>query len=143
MSNLSGFAQDCRKASKDLRFLPRDLKRQLASDIRTDVAQPLATRISGAARGSYGRVLAPQVKARSQANPTIAVGGGRRLVSGGATGRDLVYGTEFGGGRSKRTRQFVRNKAPFIFPTIGRSGGWVLDRFADIVDRVLGRVSDG
>jgi hypothetical protein len=69
-------------------------------------------------------------------------------VSGGAGPRQLVYGTEFGGGsrltavpRSRRrrgyrvhsTRQFARNRRPFIFPTITQQLPAVLDEYAEIV----------
>lgn len=153
MADLDAFARDCMTASKQLRRIPADLRRALASDVKTEVAAPLAAKISAAASGSYGRALAPQVKARASADPQIVIGGTKRIASGGASGRQLIYGTEFGGGsrvtaiptrpgrrghRRRTTRQFIRQHRPFVFNTIGRNGGWVLDRFAHIVDSVLG-----
>lgn len=159
MSDLDAFARECKTASRQMRRLPKDLKKALASEVQSEVAAPLAQRISGAAGGGpWGGALAGAVKARKLADPTIVIGGGRRLVSGGASGRQLVYGREFGGGkrvtaipagnghkgyRRKSTRQFARNHKPFVFSTIGASGGWVLDKFADVVDKVLGGVGDG
>lgn len=152
MSDLAAFAAECDAASKSMRRLPKDVRRALASDVKTEVAAPLADKIGAAARGPYGRVLSAATKARVSADPQIVVGGGRRVVSGGATARQLVYGTEYGGGgrvtavpagrghkayRRRSTNQFRRGPYPFVFPTIGREGEWVLDRFADIVLKAL------
>ena len=113
-------------------------------------------------------------KARAGADPTIVVGGAKRVVSGGASPRQLVYGVEWGANANtmrtvnrrkmfgsdglgrvttreraeaashgqtifKRhaTRQFLGKKSPAVFPTIKKSGGWIMDRYADIVDDVL------
>lgn len=151
MSDLAAFAAECDAASKSLRRLPKDVRRALASDVKSEVAAPLADKIGAASRGPYGRVLAAATKARASADPQIVVGGARRVVSGGASARQLVYGTEFGGGgrttavpagrghkayRRRSTNQF-RRAYPFVFPTIGREGEWVLDRFADIVLKAI------
>jgi hypothetical protein len=63
-----------------------------------------------------------------------------------------VFGAEFGGGsritpvrasnrnRSharRTTRQFLRNRSPFVYPTVGASVGWSLDAFANVVTRIL------
>jgi hypothetical protein len=46
------------------------------------------------------------------------------------------------GYRLRSTRQFVRNRAPFAFPTIRANVDWALDRFAGIVDDVLEEVGN-
>ena len=142
-----------------LRRIPKDLRKALSVRVKPEVAVPLAARIASAASGPWGPVLAAATKPRASADPTIVVGGARKVVSGGASARALVYGVEFGStgrtitgvnaGRGHRsysrrsTRQFLRHKRPFIFPTIRSSGGWVLDKFATIVDDVLGEVRNG
>lgn len=150
-STPAAFAADCKRTAADLRRLPADLRRALAAEVKPRVAVPLATRIAGNARGSYGSALSGAVKARAQADPQIVIGGSRRVVSGGANPRQLVYGTEFGGGgrvsvvagtprhrgyRRRSTRQFVPAR-PFVFTTVGSSIEWVLEEFAGIVDEVL------
>lgn len=158
MSDLDGFAAECKLTARNLRRIPKDLRRAIASEIKPEVAVPLAAKIGAGLAGPWASVLAGQVKARASAEPVIVVGGARRLVSGGASGRQLVYGAQFGGGkrttvvaptsrrrgyRLRSTRQFVRTVRPTIYPTIARNGEWVLSRFADVVGRVLEGVSDG
>lgn len=147
------FSTQCQQASRDLRRMPADLRRALASEVKDEVAVPLASKIGQAATGPWGPALAASTKARALADPTIVIGGSKRVVSGGANARQLVYGTEFGGGkritrvpgnakhrgyRRWSTRQFARHHKPFVFPTLGKSGEWVLEKFAEIVGRVIG-----
>lgn len=156
MDDLDAFARSCKTASRNMRRLPKDLRRELGAEVQTEVAEPLAGRIRSAAAGPYRGALSTSVKARKLADPTIVIGGTRKVVSGGANARQLVYGTEFGGGsrvsrvsangrhrgyRRRSTRQFARSH-PFIFSTIGKSGGWVLEQFADVVNRLLGEGMD-
>lgn len=159
MSNMKDFAEECDYVAKQLRRIPKDLRRALASEVKQEVAIPLAAKIAGASSGPYGPALSGQVKARASADPQIVIGGSRKIVSGGANARQLVYGTEFGGGRRRTavprtakhkgysresTNQFVPAH-PFVFPTIGKNGEWVLDQFSDIVLKVLdeGGITNG
>jgi hypothetical protein len=146
------FAQECRDASRALRRVPSALRRELSAGMREEIADPLAARIRSAGRGVYSSRVAPTAKGRASADPKVVVGGARRVASGGATARDLVFGAEFGGGsritpvrasnrnRSharRTTRQFLRNRSPFVYPTVGASVGWSLDAFANVVTRIL------
>lgn len=158
MADLSDFAAECEFVSKKLRRINKDLRRALAAEVKTEVAIPLAQKISQAASGPYGPALSGAVKARAQADPTIVIGGSRKIVHGGANARQLVFGTEFGGGKRitavprnakhkgykrRSTNQFVPAH-PFVFSTIGRNGEWVLDQFSNIVMKVLdGGISNG
>lgn len=152
MASTDEFVAECRDTARNLRRVPADLRRALSSEVKEEVAVPLARKISGAATGPWAPVLAAGTKARAGAEPTIVVGGTRPRLSGGAGPRLVVYGTEFGGGkrltavprkgsrqgyRRYSTNQFRRNRRPFVFPTIGRNLDWVLDSFADITLRVL------
>lgn len=152
MSELDGFAAECALTARNLRRIPKDLRRAIASEVKPQVAVPLAGKIGADLAGPWARVLAGQVKARASAEPVVVIGGARKLVSGGASGRDLVFGSQFGGGKRvtavapsprrrgyklKSTQQFVRNAHPTVYPTIDRNGDWVLSRFADIVGDVL------
>jgi hypothetical protein len=108
--------------------------------VRPDITEPLAHDIASAAAGPHARVLSAGVKARTSATPDIVVGGTRPKLSGGAGPRDVVFGDEFGGGKSKRTRQFRRTRSPFVFRTLGRRTEWTLDQYGQIVDDVLEEV---
>jgi hypothetical protein len=158
VSTLDEFVTECDRTAKALRRLPKDVRRALAADVKTQVAAPLAGKIAGAATGPYARALSGAVKARASAEPVIVVGGSRKVVSGGASPRDLIYGTEFGGGKRRSrvpgngkhvgysragTNQFHPAR-PFVFPTIGAESEWVLEQFADIVLKTLEQgLSDG
>jgi len=158
MASLDEFRGQCRTAARNMRRLPSELRRELAQRVKPEVAAPLAQTVAGRARGPHAAALSAAVKTRASADPVIVVGGARRVVSGGASARQLVYGDEFGGGsrvaavpatsrrrghRRRTTRQFRRGPYPFVFPTISDRVPWVLDKFADIVDDVLRRTTDG
>lgn len=159
MSDIDEFTAQCRVAARGLRRLPSDLRRGIAGDVQEQVAAPLADRVGAAARGPWAAQLRAATKARKLADPTIVIGGSRKVVSGGANPRQLVYGTEFGGGKRRTavpsrpgrrgytrvtTRQFANNHAPFVFRTVGENFDWAIDRFAGIVlDRLEGAVDDG
>lgn len=148
------FAQECRASSRQLRRLPAEVRKALAGRVRDEVARPLADDITAAARtGSiYAQRLSGSVKVRASGDPTITVGGARRIVSGGGKARDLVWGTNFGGGkrttavpskggrrgyRRRSTEQF-RRREPFVFGTVGRRLEATFERWADIVIETIG-----
>lgn len=146
------FAADCEAAAKGLRRVPRELRRALAQQVKTEVAEPLANRVKAAATGPWARVLAAGTKARAGADPTIVVGGQSPKLSGGGGPRSVVYGTEFGGGkrltavpgragrrgyRRYSTNQFRGRQRPFVFRTINQQMPKVLDAYAGIVMEVL------
>lgn len=160
MADLQAFERSGRDTSRQLRRLPADLRHGLAADVQPLVADPLADKIAATFTGPWAAPLAGATKARKLADPTIIIGGAKRVVSGGANARQLVYGSQFGGGqrvgkitrktrhgtttyKAPTTRQFVRHTQETIFPTIRREGGWVLDQFAEIVAKILAGVTRG
>lgn len=149
------FAATCRDASRDVRRLPAEVRRALGRRVRDEVAAPLATDIRGAGTTTYGRLVAPTAKVRASGDPTVVVGGARRVASGGAKGRDLVHGIHFPAGnrvtavparagragyRRRTTRQFDRPKDPFVFRTIAARLDATFDRWASIVTDTVGEV---
>lgn len=160
-ASLDAFERSCRDTSRQLRRLPSELRKELAAQVQGQVAEPLAGKIAQAFGGPWASPLSRSTKARKLADPTIVVGAARRVVSGGASARQLVYGATFGGGsrtstvtRSTRsggsttykvhtTRQFRGKGRDDVFNTIRSNGAWVLTQFAGIVDDVLGKVTNG
>lgn len=160
-TGLEAFERSCRDTSRQLRRIPAELRKALASEVQPKVAVPLAGKVAQAFAGPWSAPLAAQTKARKLADPTIVVGGAKRVASGGASARQLVYGATFGGGsrvstvtRRTRsggsttyqvhtTRQFRGKGRDDVFNTIRANGAWVLTQFASIVDDVLGKVSNG
>lgn len=145
------FTAQCKAAARDLRRVPAELRKRLGREVRDDVAEPLAAEIRAAFDGPYRGVLVGAVKARIQGDPMIVVGGARRVLRGGASVRDVVFGDEFGGGSrvsvvrttSKRrghtrrtTRQFGRARHNII-GTIDANATKTFDRWADVVERII------
>ena len=152
MSSTDDFAAECKAAARNLRRVPKDLRRTLSHEVQDQVARPLSGKINAAASGPWARVLSVSARTRAAAEPTIVVGGSRPRLSGGAGPRQVIFGTEFGGGkrltavprknghrgyRRYSTNQFAAHQRPFVFPTIGRELPNVLDTFADITMGVL------
>jgi len=93
------FEQQCKQAARQLRRLPAAVRKDLARDVQTEVAEPLAAAIRADWRGPHAAVLAAGTKTRVQVDPMVVVGGARKVLTGGASVRDVVYGNEFGGGK--------------------------------------------
>lgn len=151
MASPEEFAQECEAAAKALRRIPKELRRALAADVKTEVAEPMAAKIRSASRGPWSAALASQTKARAAADPQVVIGGAKKIVSGGANARQLIYGTEFGGGRRvtrvparpgrrgyrrHSTNQFIP-ATPYVFETLRANSDFILDAFADIVLKVI------
>lgn len=139
--------------------MPADLRRDLGTAVAADVATPLAAAVrrAGASAGPYGPLI--DVKVRKGAEPTISVGGSRVVGRNGARGKDLFYGTEFGGSRSRHQpahRPYVRHYAggdtgtvwrnttaqfvprhPFVYPTFRARYEDTLNAYLDILDPFL------
>lgn len=146
------FAAECKAAARDLLRVPSELRKRLGREVQQDVAEPLAGEIRAALDGPYRGVLVDAVKTRIQGDPMIVVGGARRVLSGGASVRDVVFGDEFGGGSrlgtvrstSKRkghtrrtTRQFAGKARHNIIGTIEANAARTFDRWADTVARII------
>lgn len=154
MATGSEFAAACKTASRQMRRLPAELRRALGNEVKTRVADPLAADIRGAWSGPYAAVLSAATKTRVGTDPQIIVGGSRRVVSGGASGRNLVFGAEWGGGRRvtaipskpgrrghrrRTTRQFPTSGQHAVFGTIHRTLDKTFDRWVDVVDDLIGK----
>lgn len=152
----------CRDAAKGLRRLPSEVRKALGRDVKTKVADPLAgaVRSAYAGQGRVGGALVQAVKTRVNVEPVISVGGAKQLVSGGASGRQLVYGHEFGSGtppqraerlarrnhhgtgrRGSRTRgttaQFAGPGHNAIFGTFAKEANTTFDNWLNVIDPVL------
>lgn len=151
--DLEAFERACKVTARNLRRMPADLRKALSAEVQPRVAVPLAGKVAQTFAGPWAAPLAASTKARKLADPTIVIGGGRPVVTGGASARQLVYGATWGGGKrvalvTRRTRggsssyrahvtkQFQGKSRDNIFPTLRAQGAWVLEEFASIVDEV-------
>jgi hypothetical protein len=160
MATTDDFERACRDTSRQLRRVPAELRRTLAAEVSARVADPLAARIASRWSGPYAAVLSAATRSRKGADPVLVVGGRRPVTSGGAAASQLVYGTEFGGGKRKTrtargtqrrrrggagetavydlrsTQQFTR-RAPAIIPTLRADAPAAIERWSDVVLEVL------
>jgi hypothetical protein len=107
------FAGACRDAARGLRRLPAEVRKTTGRTVKTDVADPLAADVRGAlaATGRQGARLVTTVKTRVNVEPIIVVGGARAIFSGGANGRQVIYGHEFGSGtHPQRAERLARGQ---------------------------------
>lgn len=163
MGDADAFADAAYRAARNIRFLPKDLRREMGNVVRDAVAEPMARDIRAAWRGPYRYPLSQATKARVSGDPTVVTSGRTPRLSHGAGPNTLVKGVEFGGGkratyvnpytrgggRSGRRRHgvngFTRRPgtgmfgAPqhAFFGTVGRNLGRYLDRWADAVSSVI------
>jgi hypothetical protein len=140
-----------------MRRLPAELRRALATETRAKVAEPLAADNRRSWRGAYAPALSAQTKARVQTDPQVVIGGAKRVVSGGANARQLVYGTEWGGGkrvtaipsrpgrrghRRRTTQQFPRTGQHAVYGTIHDTLDATFDRWVGVIDDIIERTFD-
>lgn len=157
MATPTEFAAACRQTSRAARRLPAEVRRDLKARVRDRVAEPIAADVRAGGSTTYTRLVAGTTRVRADADPTVVLGGARRLVSGGARGRDLVFGAQFGGGkavvsvpsrpgqrahRRRSTMQFG-GRDPFVFATLRRNIDRYLGLWADVVVETVGRVIPG
>jgi hypothetical protein len=154
-----GFARSCRDAARGLRRMPADLRRELGTAVSEEVAGPLARDVAAARFRAQPFGPHVDVRVRKAAEPTLVIGGRRSTVSGGASGAQLFYGTEWGGSRARHqpahrpysrvssggvrhtvwrntTAQFVPPR-PFVFPTFRRDFAKVTDAWLGVLDPFL------
>lgn len=164
----AGASSAARSAAKALRRMPAEARKVTGAQVKEQVAQPLADAVSAAysAGPPMASALASAVKVRVGTEPVLAVGGAKRVVSGGGQGRQLVYGVEFGSGthpqradrlarrathgttgRGSRTRgttaQFAGQGGHYIFGTFAREAEATFGRWLAVMDPVLDAWIDG
>lgn len=140
--------------------MPADLRKGLKASVADEVARPLADEVRRASfrAGPYSGRFTVTVK-RGSEEPSLSVGGQRRVVSNGGSGAQLFYGTEWGGSRSRHqpahrpytrrssggathsvwrntTAQFVPAR-PFVYPTFRRETDRTLEAWLGTLDPFL------
>lgn len=123
------------EGQRDLMRALRRLPPSLESAIREasgDIARDAVRAIAGAASTRAERKAARSVRVRAGRDPRIAAGGGARTEGG-----PMFFGTEFGGGRNIRTRQFRPHRGTrgyWFYPTIRAQGRRWAERWLDAID---------
>ena len=131
------FRDQCRAVGRQLRSLPAEVRTQVRKDGQRLLADPLATRMRGNVTGPWAvKIRAHGIRTTAGSEPTIKLGGARKVFSGGAAPRDVIPGTEFGGGRRPTTRQF-RTPRPFVYATLADDREQLLADWARLVDQAV------
>lgn len=153
------FERSCRDTARQLRRMPVELRATIDAEGTDRIAEPVAAAIRSAQSGPWAAPIAAATKAVQAADPTIAIGGTRPVVSGGASVNQLAPGSEWGGGRRRTrvtrrtrnggrsttytlasTRQFTQAH-PAIIPTLHRQSEQILDAWEtltlDVFDQVV------
>jgi len=151
---MDAFERAAKDAARQLRKMPKELRKEMGRHVQQRVAVPLAGYVADAARGAtpWGVKIAPVVKARLQGDPTIAIGAARKVFSGGASVNQVVYGANWGGGRRRKatarrlggnpytrssTAQFIRGSSEFIYSTFRAKAEWALNEWVQVLDPYL------
>lgn len=117
--------------SRQVRQAGPELRRALRERVATEIEEPLAGRIRGAANGPHGRAAATTVAVTRGDVPAIWLGRG-----GSDLGQAVAYGSEFGGQKPKKVRVIRRTKytrgiyerrtTMQFRPHNGKSGYWLV-----------------
>lgn len=114
----------------------------------------MAADVRRAGRTVYATRVAATTRVRSDADPTLVVGGARRILSGGARGHHVVWGIHFTAGkrvtavpatarrrgyRRRSTNQFIGRRDPFVFTTVYGNAARYLELWADIITDEIGK----
>jgi hypothetical protein len=126
------YLEGVRDLERALRRLPKELEDEV-KDASGRIAERAVRETRAAAGTRAERKAAKSIRSRRGKVPTIAAGGGTRTEGG-----PMFFGTEFGGDRNIRTRQFRTHRGTqgyFFYPTIRRHGRDWVELWLDGIDR--------
>jgi hypothetical protein len=116
---------------RKFRALPPDIKKAADEEVRA-IASYVADETRAAAKTRAEVKAASTIKAQKM---SVSLGGGGKKNRAG----NMSLGTEFGGGATKRTRQFRPHRGTngyFFWPTIRARSTVIKKRWDDLVERV-------
>lgn len=144
-----------------MKALDPDVRRQVKKDGQRLITEPLAARMRANVKGPYAaKIAATGIRATAGSIPQVKLGGARKVFSGGAAPRDVIPGTEWGGGgrgrrggrtatyqrrtrsggsttvRRQVTHQFATPR-PFIYATIAGDRAEMVADWLRLVDEAL------
>ena len=153
---LREFRREVNAAARGLRALPDDVRKEFRARARQELAEPLVRDIQAAAPQPWAEPIRRAVTAMGGAKPSVKLGSGvRPVASGGARGRDLIPGVEWGGSTRKvrvtrqlkgggtttymvaATQGFVRHQKPFVYRAVAASRDEMKEAYLRMVDDVL------
>ena len=98
------------------------------------IAASEVPRLQAAARADSEQLalIAPSITTRSADFPSIVAGGTGKVPGHDATYGDILFGAEFGGGKSRATRQFRKHKGTegyALFPQLREDQDEMVDAY--------------
>lgn len=110
--------------------LPREMKTAVR-DASELIADTEATRLRSAAiaDSNQSALVAPSITSKRGDYPTIVAGGTSRIPGRNARYSEILFGAEFGGGKTRATMQFR--------PHTGREGYWLFPTLRDDMDDIM------
>lgn len=136
IANLNRLNRELRSMGKEWDQELRDESGVIASDLAARVV-----RKAGAVGYPQDTRVAPTLRAKRGNRPQLAWGGSRRVVSGGATASQLVYGVEFGGNSWRFPKPHAGQPGYYLYPTIRSEGQAIANAYLDAVERVWDRAA--
>lgn len=141
-TSVAGLNRALRRLPKAISVELRDASQAIANDVAS------RTRSKGLGIGRGWQHLAPTVRSRRDRVPVVVMGGSKRLP--GRRGKnqtvgDLMWGTEFGGGKRPTTQQFLPHLGTIgyaLWPTVRsmEDAGLITGRYADALGDALEKV---
>jgi hypothetical protein len=134
--------------NKALKALPKDASEELRG-ASMDIAQDVATRSAGEARGQGGvaALVAPTIRVARDRIPAVRMGNSTRIDPDRTGDRqtigDIMWGAEFGGRRRSTTQQFLPWRGSgsgagyFLWPTVRAMEDQIQDRYSEALDDAL------
>jgi hypothetical protein len=126
----------------------RDASVRISGSIAKDAAADARS------QGGLAAIVAPTIKARRDRYPVVEMGGSKRLPRSGDGWRrkrssraqsvgDVIFGSEFGGGARKTTRQFRPHRGTigyFFYPAVRSGQDEALEQWLDALQSALDRI---
>lgn len=154
--NARDFQSEAREVGRLMRSLPKDVQKAIKAKGKDRIGVPLADAIRSASRQSkwYPKVTS-QVKPVAGAAPGVKLTSAKRVFSDGASTRDILPGSVWGGGGTRkkpvarkkksggfthyqrRTTAGFRNPVDFVYRPISDGGAHYLREWTKLMDEAV------
>jgi hypothetical protein len=129
--------------------------RKVAYTIAKDLQGQVRIEAGTVSRASQAVQVAKGLRASNDRIPTIKLRGNEPFISKTrpnsrrkkpVTRKDVFFGAEFGGGTTKKTKQFLRHRGQsgyFFWPTVRKRKNAIAKEYLDGMDRVVKELGIG
>jgi hypothetical protein len=129
--------------------------RKVAYTIAKDLQGQVRIEAGSVSRASQAVQVAKGLRASNDRIPTIKLRGNEPFISKTrpnsrrkkpVTRKDVFFGAEFGGGATKKTKQFLRHRGQsgyFFWPTVRKRKNQIAKEYLDGIDKVVKELGIG